>query len=160
MPKSHRVVWKIRKRILSWNSGLSLILALAFSSQVFAQSLITIDKLEGQNILLAKKEVGFSATLEGTISNPDLLVHVLVYQPRLRAYRIFPGVTDTQAGSDGMYRWRALCHFGELSGNGIGDLSNVLAVGIDKSALVQGRLPQRLPSTAPVSTAIGLKRVK
>jgi hypothetical protein len=150
MPKSQRVALEIQKRISGWT----------FSSQGFAQSLITIDKLEGKNILNAKKEVGFSATLEGTISNPDLLVHVLVYQPGSRAYRIFPALTDTQAEYDGKYRWRALCHFGELSGRGIGDLSNIVAVGLDRTALIQGRLPKKLPSTAPVSAPIGLKRVK
>ena len=148
-----------RKRVLL-SALLLLVFNLAPAPAVFAQTGIAIDKLEGENILLSKKEVGFSATLEGTISDPELLVHVLVYQPRLKAYRIFPAVTDTRAEPDGKYRWRALCHFGELSGRGIGDLSNILAVGIDKNALIEGRLPERLPSTAPKSAAIGLKRVK
>src|SRR5256885_10408602 len=105
-----------------------------FSSLALAQSVLLIDKLERQDLLLAKKDVGFSALLEGTVSDPDLAVFVLVHQPRLGGWRIFPATTDGRnRETNGGYRWRAICHFGEFDGRGVGDSHQIKAIAVDRA---------------------------
>jgi len=64
------------------------------------------------------------------------------------ACRAFPATTDSRPGSDGKYRWRAICQFGELDAPGVGDTYQVRAVAFDRSTIA-ARLPARLPSSAP-----------
>ena len=141
-------------------AALSIIFCLAhFPAESFAQSGLAIDKLEGNGIRQAVKEVGFSALLEGTVADASLAVFVFAYQPRLNAWRAFPATTDSRPGSDGKYSWRAICQFGELDGPGVGDTYQVRAVAFDRSTIA-ARLPARLPLSVPKTSIIALKRIK
>jgi len=56
-----------------------------------------------RDLVLAKKEVAYSALLEGSVS--DLAVFVLVNQPGWGAWRFFPATTDgTKRDTGGGYR--------------------------------------------------------
>jgi len=132
-----------------------------FSSPAFAQSVLLIDKLERQDLVLAKKEVAFSALLEGTVSDLDLAVFVLVYQPGWGAWRFFPATTDgTKRDTGGGYRWRAICHFGEFDGRGVGDSHQIKAVAVDRAHIGTGNLPLPLPAGTLQTSLVTVKRVK
>lgn len=109
------------------------LLSLLLSTSAFAQSGLTIDKLERAGITKEVTEVGFSTVLEGTVDNPNLAVYVTTFQPRLNGWRLFPAVTTR--GSDGRYYWRAICQFGELGGKGVGDTHQVRAIAFDPSQI-------------------------
>ena len=145
------------KRILML-MGLS---AFLLPASLLAQSL-NIDKLEKQNIGQAKMEVGFSTLLEGTVSDPNLEVFVFVHQPHLNAWRAFPAVTEFKPEAPGRYRWRAICHFGELNGTGIGNSHQVKVLAFDHATAARGLPPESSASAvAKVKTnVIVLKRVK
>src|SRR5881628_2506556 len=155
-----RVGVGVEPRRVCLGAALPIIFCLAyFSAEAFAQSGLVIDKLEGNGIQQAVKEVGFSALLEGTVADANLAVFVFAYQPGLNAWRTFPATTDSRPGSDGKYRWRAICQFGEVDGPGVGDTYQVRAVAFDRSTIA-ARLPARLPLSAPKTSIIALKRVK
>ena len=131
-------------------AAVSLVFSFHLFPQAFAQSVLLIDKLERQDLLLAKKEVAFSALLEGTVSDPDLAVFVLVHQPRLGGWRIFPATTDGRnRETNGGYRWRAICHFGEFDGRGVGDSHQIKAVAVDRARIGTGNLPLQFGSLIP-----------
>jgi len=142
-------------------AAVSLVFSFHLFPQAFAQSVLLIDKLERQDLLLAKKEVAFSALLEGTVSDPDLAVFVLVHQPRLGGWRIFPATTDARnRETNGGYRWRAICHFGEFDGRGVGDSHQIKAIAVDRARIGTGNLPLPLPADIPQTGLVTVKRVK
>ena len=144
------------------NKILPLVFLCILSANVFAQSSLTIDKLERSAITQAKKEVAFSALLEGTIADPDLEVFVFVHQPQLNRWRPFPATTDIKPEPNGQYRWRAICLFGELNGKGVGGSYQARAMAFDKQTSRKG-LPE-IDSASAIAAAktevIVLKRVK
>lgn len=127
----------------------------------FAQSL-QIDKIEKQSVAQAKKEVGFSALLEGTVADPSLEVFVFVYQPGLKGWTAFPATTDYKPEGSARYRWRAICHFGQLDGKGVGDIHQVRAMAFDHRTASKG-LPEEARAAAIAADKtemIVLKRIK
>jgi len=124
-----------------------------------AQSALTIDKLERQGIAKAAKEVGFSSLLEGTVSDPDLVVFILVRQAQSKGWRVFPATTERSPESKGRYRWRAICHFGDLDGRGVGAEYQVKAIAFEPAALAQG-LSLKRSQGAPTTEPVILKRAK
>ena len=81
-----RVGVGVEPRRIFLGAALPIIFCLAYlSAEAFAQSGLAIDKLEGNGIQQAVKEVGFSALLEGTVADASLAVFVFAYQPRLNA---------------------------------------------------------------------------
>lgn len=107
-------------------------LSLLFAASAFAQSRLAIDKLDRKNLNEASKEVPYSALLEGTVDNPDLVVRVLVYEAdsmEPRSYRAT--VDETRVDPSGGYRWRAVCYFGEYNGRGAGLSYKVRVVAMD-----------------------------
>lgn len=138
--------------------GRSLPILLAAASAA-AQSTLTIDKLERQGFAQTSRQVGFSNLLEGTVSDPDLVVFVLVRRAQSKGWRVFPATTERLPESTGRYRWRAICHLGELDGRGVGAEYQVKAIAFEPGALAQGlslKRSQQAPATEPVI----LKRVK
>ncbi len=138
---------------------LTLSLSCILSAYAFAQSSLTIDKLEKSAIAGAKKEVAFSTLLEGTVSDPNLEVFVFVKQPHLKAWRVFPATIDTIPEAKGQYRWRAICQFGELKGTGVGDNYQARAFALDKQTIKDG-LPQKIPAESLKTEVIVLKRTR
>ncbi len=138
---------------------LTVLLFLLFISSAFAQSVISVDKLERKDIAQASKEVGFSVLLEGVVNSPDLTVYALVYQPHLKMWRLFPATVDEKP-EGANYRWRALCHLGELDGKGVGDQYQVKILAFDSNTVKSNGLPKKLSSNVLNSNSIVLKRVK
>jgi len=138
-----------------------LLLFIFTAAGVRAQSL-NIDKLEKQNIGQAKKEVGFSTLLEGTVSDPNLEVFVFVHQPHLQTWRAFPATTDFKPEAKGQYRWRAICQFGELNGTGIGNSHQVKVMAFDHATAARGLPPESAASAVAKgkTDVIVIKRVK
>ncbi|MDA2925576.1 hypothetical protein MYX65_13170 [Acidobacteria bacterium AH-259-L09] len=138
---------------------LFLVFVLSSLGQVLAQAMITLDGLEREAIQASQKEVGFSATLEGTVSDGDLAVFIMVHHSQLRAWRLFRATVDTNPEAEGQFRWRAIGQFGKLDGTGIGDAYQVRAIAFEKTEISEG-LPRLLPSAAPKSQVFVLSRVK
>ena len=140
----------------------ALVLLCMLPAGSFAQSSLTIDKLERTSLAQSKNEVAFSALLEGTIGDPNLEVFVFVHQPRVNRWRPFPATTDFKPEASGRYRWRALCLFGELNGKGVGDSHQVRVMAFDHQTARKG-LPE-VSASAAIAAAktevIVLKRVK
>jgi hypothetical protein len=132
---------------------------LLFAAGAMAQSIVSIDKLERKSITEAKTDVGFSALVEGAVSSSDLVVYIMVYQPHLKAWRLFPAVMDEKAEA-GNYHWRAICQFGELNGKGVGSNYQVKAVAFDSAEIKKNGLPKTLPLSIVNSNAIDLKRIR
>jgi hypothetical protein len=132
-------------------------LFLLLCSACFGQSVVSIDKIDNTDIAKAKAEVGFSAIFEGVVNDPSLTVYVMVYQPHLKAWRMFPSSIHKE---DGKYRWRALCHFGSSTGVGISDGYEVKAIAINKDTLAKSGFPKKLPSTVLDANSLVLKRTK
>lgn len=137
----------------------SLVLCIFFATSAFAQSVVSIDKLDKTSLAQAKKEVGFSTLIEGAVADPELTVFVMVRQPQLKTWRLFPAVVSEERGSDGKYRWRAICQFGELDGKGVGDLHEIKAISFDKSKIANG-LPTKLSAEVANSGSISVTRTK
>ncbi len=133
-------------------------LFLILAASGYAQSL-TIDKLERKPVSQATKEVGFSALVEGTVSDPELEVFVFVLQPHLGGWRLFPATTDHRPESKDRYRWRAICQFGELDGKGVGGSYQLRAVVFDHATVAAG-LPAAAIGKATKTEVVVLKRVK
>jgi len=129
---------------------------LLFGSIALAQSSLRIDKLEKKDLDQAGTEVGFSTVVEGTVNDPTLAVYVLVYQPHLKGWRLFPAAIRDEGGS---HRWRTLCRFGEFDGTGLGGSYQVRAVAFSKDQIARG-LPKKLPSDVLKSNTVVLKRTK
>ena len=58
------------------------------------------------------------------------------------------------------YRWRAICHFGEFDGNGVGDSRQIKAVVVDRASIGTGNLPLPLPAGTLQTSLVTVKRVK
>ena len=125
----------------------------------FGQSSIMIDKLDRTSISQATKEVGFSSLLEGTVPDPNLEVYVLVKGPNDTGWRLFPATTDFRPEAPGRYRWRAICLFGKLHGEGIGQTHQIQVVAAEKNSSLKGVLAQAI-AKAPQTGIISLKRTK
>lgn len=138
--------------------GVSLTILLAAASAA-AQSNLTIDKLERQSFAQASKQVGFASLLEGTVSDPELVVLVLVREPQAKGWRVFPATTERSPESKGRYRWRAICHFGDLDGRGVGAEYQVKAIAFEPAAMAQG-LSLKRSQAAPATEPVILKRIK
>jgi len=138
---------------------LAMIAAALLPANAFPQSQLAIDKFDRKSINQAAKEVGFSTLLEGTVGDPELSVFVLVSQPHIQDWRVFPAAVDRTAEGAGRYRWRAVCNLGELDGAGKGDNFQLRAIALDPRLLSSG-LPERLPPATAKSSTIVLKRVK
>ena len=132
-------------------------LFLCFCSTTFGQSVVSIDKLDKKDIAKSKVEVGFSALIEGTVGDSSQLVYAMVYQPHLKAWRLFPAVVYDEGG---VHRWRALCHFGKPDGTGAGDEYPVKAVAFSKDTIAKSGMPQKLSSEVLKSDTVVLKRAK
>jgi hypothetical protein len=132
-----------------------LIASAVFPVAAFSQTSLSIDRLERKTLAQASTEVAFSTVLEGTVGSPDLAVSVLVYQPHLKAWRVFPAATERKPEAAGRYRWRAICQFGELDGRGKGDQYKVRVVAVDPADLVKA-----VRGPAVETGTITLKRVK
>lgn len=135
------------------------LLSLLFAASAFAQSRIAIDKLDRKNLNEASKEVPYSALLEGTVENPDLLVRVLVYESGSIEPRSYQATVDeTRVDPAGGYRWRAVCYFGEYNGRGIGLSYKVRVVAMDPKMIKDGA--DILSTTSLQTDAIEFKRVR
>lgn len=137
----------------------ALALLCIFSVHSQAQSRLTIDKLERADVAAAAKEVPFSSLLEGTVADPDLEVVVFVFQPHLKGWKPFVATVDTRSEGKGVYRWRAICQFGELGGKGIGDTYQARAVAFDRVVAAKG-LTDKAVDGALKTEVIVVKRVK
>ena len=114
--------------------------ALLLAATVFPQSRLTIDRLNRQDIQAIPKEVSYSTLLEGTVDDPRLAVYVLVYEPGIGGWKTYPATVDeTRIDEAGGYRWRAICHFGEYGGQGVGLSFQVRVIAIE---------PWRSPASA------------
>jgi hypothetical protein len=134
---------------------------LLIASSTLAQSTrLSIDTLEHTSLDKATKEVGFSALLEGSVDSNQLTVFVMVDQPHLNgAWRVFQATISPNPGSDGTYRWSAICHFGELNGKDIGNQHQLRAIAFDKSQLSPGR-PLTLTADSISTQIITVTRTK
>ena len=135
------------------------LLSLLFTASAVAQSQLAIDKLDRKNLNEASKEVPYSALLEGTVDNPNLLVRVLVYESgstEPRSYRAT--VDETRVDPAGGYRWRAVCYFGEFEGRGIGLSYKVRVVAMDPKKIKDGA--DTLSVSSLQTDAIEFKRVR
>jgi hypothetical protein len=132
-------------------------LFLLFCSVCFGQSVVNIDTIDKNDIGKAKAEVGFSAMMEGTADDPSLVIYVMVYQPYLKAWRLFPASIHDE---NGKYRWRALCHFGKSTIAGVGDGYQVKAIAFNKDSLSKNGFPNKLSTIALNSNPLVLKRTK
>ncbi len=141
------------KRILVFS------LLLLFCSAAFAQSVVKISKLEKQDVAQAKTDVGLSSLIEGDVTSRDAIVYVMVYQPHLKAHRLFPAAVDRDS-QNGKYHWRAICRFGEHNGTGIGATYQVRAIAFDANQIKKNGMPAALPSSVTNSNPLILKRVK
>jgi hypothetical protein len=79
-----------------------------------------------------------------------------VYQPHRKAWHIFPATIMEEAG---VYRWRALCHFGKVDGTGVGASYSIRALAFKKDQLASG-LPKTISPSVFKSNAIVLKRTR
>jgi hypothetical protein len=141
------------------NNYILVFLFLLFTSGAFAQSTLSIDKLDKTNIGQAKKEVGFSTLLEGVVSDPNIEVFVMIRGDNDKGWRFFPATVDFNPEAKGRYRWRAICQFGELNGKGIGENHQVQAVAFDKKIVMKGLTAQAM-TDAGKTEVISLKRTK
>jgi hypothetical protein len=132
-------------------------MSLFFCSVCLGQSVVSIDTLDKTDIAKAKAEVGFSAMMEGSVDDPSLVIYVMVYQPYLKAWRLFPASIH---GEGGKYRWSALCHFGKSTGAGIGDGYQVKAIAFSKDSLSKSGFPNKLSSIVLNSNSLVLTRTK
>ena len=132
---------------------------LLFASCAFAQSTLSIDKLDKTNIGQAKKEVGFSTLMEGVVSDPNQEVFVMVKGTSDKGWRLFPATVDFNAEAKGTYRWRAIVQFGSLDGKGKGETHQVQAVVFDKKTVMKGLTAQATINAAKTEV-ISLKRTK
>jgi hypothetical protein len=133
--------------------------SLLFTANAFAQSRLAIDKLDRKSINEASKEIPYSALLEGTVDNPDLMVRVLVYESGSTEPRSFPATVDeTRIDPAGGYRWRAVCYFGEYSGRGVGMSYKVRVVAMDPKKIKDGA--DTFSTTSLQTDAIEFKRVR
>lgn len=137
---------------------LSLFACLLFSRPTLAQENITLTGLEREHISQSDKEVGYAATLEGTVSDPNLLVYVMVHHPRQKVWRLYPAVVDHTPTAD-VYTWTAIAHFGKLRGDGVGEAFRVRAVAFEPEELADGP-PSVLPPGAPKTKVHVLTRVR
>jgi hypothetical protein len=136
----------------------AFLLCLLLSTSGLAQSALTIDKLNRKDVNATAKETAYSSLIEGTIEDPDLTVYVQVLDPRNSAWRSYKAIVDKiKPDPDGRYRWRALCHFGEYDGRGIGASYQVRAIALDPQNST--RLDGSTESTLLTNT-IAIKRVK
>jgi hypothetical protein len=139
----------------------SFLMSLLFAVGALAQSRLTINKIDCKDITEAAKEVPFSALVEGTVDDPDLLVYILVHEPRLNAWRSYRATVENyEADEAGKYRWNAICQFGEMDGLGVGASYQVKAIALDRKISGQARITNRLPADALRSQTIAIKRVK
>jgi hypothetical protein len=139
---------------------LSLVfLFLFFASGAFAQSTLSIDKLDKTSISQAPKEVGFSTLLEGVVSDPNQEVLVMAKGPSDKGWRLFPATVDFNPEAKGRYRWRAIVQFGSQDGKGIGETHQVQAVAFDKQTVMKGLTAQAM-TNAGKTEVISLKRIK
>jgi hypothetical protein len=115
------------------------LLSLLLLSSSFAQSQLAIDKVDRKGLNEAAKEVPYSALLEGTVGNPDLMVRVLVNESGSTDPRSFRATVDeTRVDEAGGYRWRAVCYFGEYYGRGVGQSFKVRVVAVDPKNIKDG----------------------
>ena len=137
------------------------LLAVLLATNAFAQSRLSIDKLDDKDIIKAVKEVAFSTMLEGTVDDPKLAVYVLVHSPG-GAWRSFPAVVEgTRVDPAGGYRWRAICQFGDYDGRGVGVSYQVrVAAFTPKHIKRNGNLMESVSRGSLQSNAITIKRVK
>jgi hypothetical protein len=137
----------------------NLVLFLLFATSAFAQSIVSIDKLEKTSLAQAKKEVGFSTTIEGSVDNPNLTVLVLVKDPKVGLWKPFPAAVYSENASGGKYRWSAICQFGERDSKGDQETYQVRAIAFDKSQMSQ-EPGSKLPASTTKTDIVTLKRTK
>jgi hypothetical protein len=135
----------------------TLLLSLLFYSACFGQSVVGIDTINQNDISKAKAEVGYSALVGGVAADPSAAIYVMVYQPYLKAWRLFPASIH---GESGKYRWSALCHFGKSTGAGIGDGYQVKAIAFSRDSLSKSGFPIKLSSIVLNSNSLVLTRTK
>jgi hypothetical protein len=137
-----------------------LLLLLVATNLLQAQSNLTIDKLDHQGISTSALQVAFSALLEGTVSDPTLAVHVLVYESSINGWKSYPATVDgTRIDAAGGYRWRAICRFGEYHGT-VGLSYTVRAIAINPARIQPGNLLGSLSAISFQSSDISITRVK
>lgn len=139
----------------------SFLLLLFLCTTVLAEPKLIIDKLNRKDINTAPKEAAFSTLLEGTVSEPDRAVFVLVYEPQKnvwRSYRANVQGHESEPGSG--YKWRAICHFGEFDGRGVGDSYQVRVIAQDRKLPSKVDGNEQLQSSALQTETIVIKRVE
>jgi hypothetical protein len=135
------------------------LLSLLLLSSSFAQSQLAIDKVDRKSLNEAAKEVPYSALLEGTVGNPDLLVRVLVNESGSSEPHSFQATVDeTRIDEAGGYRWRAVCYFGEYNGRGVGQYYKVRVVAVDPKNIKDGA--DTLSASSLQTDTIEFKRVR
>jgi len=141
-----------------------LTILLLFTTSAFAQSEITIDRVGSEPVRVGDgaKSVAFTALIEGVVTNPELSVYVVVTSPGAAGERIFTAVVDiSRPDSIGRYRWRAVCQFGELTGQGaIGVSYEAQAIAVNPSIVKRGRLLEALTASEVKSTVIPITRTR
>jgi hypothetical protein len=138
-----------------------LILSLFFAASTFAQSRLTIDKLDRKEIKTAAKEGAHSQLLEGTVDDPDLLVFVQVFEPDMNKWRSYRATVERiKSEETGAYQWHAICHFGGYDGRGVGLSYQVRVVALDPKKPGQSKLTKSLSAGALQTNTLTIKRVK
>lgn len=138
-----------------------VLLALLFATNVFAQSRLTIDKLDRKDIKAVAKEVPFSTLLEGTVDDPDLAVYVMVYEPAIKAWRSYRATVNSHKPDPaGGYRWRAICHFGEFDGRGVGLSYLVRTIAVERSMIGKMDFSRVLQEGVLQTNALTVQRVR
>jgi hypothetical protein len=141
-------------------------LFLLFIPSGFAQSVLTIEKLEhekSKNTLKEKEAdrgVGYSALAEGIVKSPDYEVYVLVKGEADKAWRLFPATVSPDPEVKGRYRWRAICLFGKYKQEPSGESYQIQAVAFDKTAEKDGPNIHKAIKSAPKTDIVSVKRTK